>query len=104
MPRRSTRPRRGSTGPSLPKSRARKIRGLVALSGRLDRGGGERGSSSWARASFRGTGAPGEVLGGFTVACGTGAVEVTRAQRAGKGAQEAQTFLLGMALPARLGA
>ena len=36
---------------------------------------------------------------GFVIACGSGAVRITRAQRAGKGAQDAETFLRGMALP-----
>lgn len=42
---------------------------------------------------------------GFTIACGDGAVRITRAQRAGKGAQDADTFLRGMAVSAgtRLG-
>jgi methionyl-tRNA formyltransferase len=35
----------------------------------------------------------------FTIACGDGAVTITRAQRAGKGAQDSQTFLRGMAVP-----
>ena len=33
------------------------------------------------------------------VACGSGAVEITRLQRAGKGAQDARTFLTGGGLP-----
>lgn len=45
-------------------------------------------------------GAPGEVLdAALTVACGTGAVRLLRLQRAGKGAQDAQSFLLGLRLP-----
>lgn len=36
----------------------------------------------------------------FTIACGTKAVTIHRAQRAGKGAQDAKTFLRGMAIPA----
>ncbi len=36
---------------------------------------------------------------GFTVACGTGAIRVTKAQRAGKGAQDVETFLLGHQIP-----
>ena len=36
----------------------------------------------------------------FTVACGSGALRVTRAQRAGKGAQDAETFLRGNPIPA----
>jgi methionyl-tRNA formyltransferase len=36
----------------------------------------------------------------FTIACRDGAVTITRAQRAGKGAQDTETFLRGMAVPA----
>ncbi|MEX0367735.1 MAG: methionyl-tRNA formyltransferase [Ruegeria sp.] len=47
-----------------------------------------------------GTGGPGTVLDDhLTVACGTGAVRLTRLQRAGKGAQDADIFLRGTALP-----
>jgi len=47
-----------------------------------------------------GQGRPGEILDdALTVACGTGAVRLLRLQRAGKGAQDAETFLRGMALP-----
>ena len=43
-----------------------------------------------------GQGAAGTVLeNGLIVACGTGAVRITRAQRAGKGAQDIDTFLRG---------
>ncbi len=43
-----------------------------------------------------GSGAPGEVLSDdLTVACGTGAVRITRLQRAGKGAQDAGEFQRG---------
>ncbi len=48
-------------------------------------------------------GAPGQVMEGFTIACGAGAVEVTRAQRAGKSAVTAEEFLAGNTLPDRLG-
>ena len=48
-----------------------------------------------------GHGAPGEVLDDvLTVACGEGAVRLLRLQRAGKGAQDAETFLRGMNVPA----
>ena len=50
-------------------------------------------------AGGNGSGAPGQVLGGFTVACGSGAVEITRAQRAGKKAAEAADILRGLSLP-----
>ena len=47
-----------------------------------------------------GTGAPGTVLDdALTVACGSGAVRLTRLQRAGKGAQDTQVFLRGLPLP-----
>ena len=38
------------------------------------------------------TGTPGEILDTFTIACGTGSVKITRAQRAGKAAQDAEAF------------
>ncbi|WP_415401599.1 methionyl-tRNA formyltransferase [Tateyamaria sp. SN3-11] len=48
----------------------------------------------------QGTGTPGTVLDDtLTVACGDGAVRLTRLQRAGKGAQDADIFLRGMPLP-----
>ncbi|MEO0863801.1 MAG: methionyl-tRNA formyltransferase [Pseudomonadota bacterium] len=48
-----------------------------------------------------GQGLPGTVLDdALTVACGTGAVRLTRLQRAGKGPQDAVTFLRGNPLPA----
>ncbi|MEL6465325.1 MAG: methionyl-tRNA formyltransferase [Pseudomonadota bacterium] len=47
-----------------------------------------------------GTGTPGTLLDdALTVACGTGAVRLTRLQRAGKGAQDADVFLRGLPLP-----
>ena len=50
-------------------------------------------------------GHPGEVLDSLTIACGEGAVGLSRVQREGKGPQDAATFLNGFALPAgtRLG-
>jgi methionyl-tRNA formyltransferase len=42
-----------------------------------------------------GQGAPGEVLAGLTVACGQGAVEITRVQPEGKGAMDVKDWLLG---------
>ena len=50
-----------------------------------------------------GSGAPGEVLSGFRVACGQGAIEVLEAQREGKRPMPAEEILRGMSLPARLG-
>ena len=47
-----------------------------------------------------GNGAPGEVLDDtLTGACGTGAVQLMRLQRAGKGAQDADVFLRGTQMP-----
>jgi methionyl-tRNA formyltransferase len=43
-----------------------------------------------------GNGAPGEVLGGLTVACGVGAVRITQAQREGKRAMAADDVLRGL--------
>ena len=50
-----------------------------------------------------GSGTPGQVLHGFTVACGDGAVEVLTAQRSGKRAMSAEEILRGMELPEVLG-
>ena len=44
----------------------------------------------------------GEVLGGFTVACGTGALEILDAQREGKRPMPAAEVLKGLTLPERL--
>ena len=47
-----------------------------------------------------GAGAPGTVLSDqLDVACGAGAVRLTKMQRAGKGAQDAQEFLRGFSMP-----
>ncbi|RDE10031.1 methionyl-tRNA formyltransferase [Pelagibacterium lacus] len=47
-------------------------------------------------AVVEGDGAPGTVLEGLVVACGGGAVRLTRVQREGKGAMDAEAFLRGM--------
>ncbi|MFC5739182.1 methionyl-tRNA formyltransferase [Sinirhodobacter huangdaonensis] len=49
-----------------------------------------------------GSGTPGQVLGGFTVACGTGALEVLEAQREGKRPMPAAEVLKGLTLPDHL--
>jgi methionyl-tRNA formyltransferase len=46
-----------------------------------------------------GSGAAGQVLDGLTIACGTGAVDVTLAQREGKRAMGRDEFLRGFAMP-----
>ena len=48
----------------------------------------------------QGCGAPGQVLDdALSVACGQGAVQLLRLQRAGRGAQDAPEFLRGVAVP-----
>ena len=49
------------------------------------------------------TGAPGQVLHGFTIACGTGAITITEAQREGKRPAATVDLLNGFTLPPRLG-
>ncbi|MBW7055538.1 methionyl-tRNA formyltransferase [Paracoccus bogoriensis] len=80
----------------------RQIRGLSPFPGAWCDIGGERVKLLRARL-IEGEGAPGEVLGGFRVACGTGALEITEAQRAGKRAMRADDLVRGWALPLRLG-
>ena len=47
----------------------------------------------------QGVGAPGQVLSHLRIACGSGAIEITRLQRAGKSVQSAAEFLRGMPVP-----
>lgn len=76
-----------------------KIRGLSPFPGAWIEVAGERLKLLKSRLA-EGQGAPGEVLDdALTVACGTGAVQVLRLQRAGRAAQDAQEFLRGTALP-----
>lgn len=77
----------------------RLIRGLSPFPGAWCEVEGERLKLLGSRLA-EGAGAPGEVLdGSLRVACGTGAVQLTRLQRAGKGAQDAEEFLRGRAIP-----
>ena len=78
------------------------ILGLSPFPGAWTLVGGERVKLLRSRLSG-GSGAPGQVLRGFTIACGTGAVEVTEAQREGKRPMAAAEVLKGLTLPARLG-
>lgn len=73
---------------------ARQIRGLSPFPGAWCLAGEERVKLLRAEA-VPGEGAPGEVLGGLTVACGTGAVAVTEVQREGKRAMPVAQALLG---------
>ena len=50
----------------------------------------------------QGEGAAGQVLHGLTIACGSGAVEVTVAQREGKRPVSATELVRGFTLPAVL--
>ncbi len=75
----------------------RLIRGLSPFPGAWCEVEGERIKLLGARLAD-GEGAPGQVLGGFWIACGRGAIEVTEAQRAGKKAMAADEILKGLAL------
>ena len=79
----------------------RQIRGLSPFPGAWCDIGGERVKLLRSRLAA-GTGVPGQVLGGFVVACGAGAVEIALAQREGKRAVPAEELLRGMTLPERL--
>ena len=80
----------------------RRIRGLSPFPGAWTLAAGERIKLLHSRV-VSGQGVPGQVLSGFTVACGEGAVEVLEAQRQGKRAMAADEVLRGWTLPERLG-
>ena len=80
----------------------RLIRGLSPFPGAWCEVAGERVKLLGSRLAD-GKGAAGQVLFGFTIACGTGAVEITVAQRAGKRAMPADQALLGLDLGLSLG-
>ena len=80
----------------------RLIRGLSPFPGAWCEVVGERLKLLEARLAD-GKGDAGQVLIGFTIACGTGAVEITTAQRAGKRAMPAGQALLGLDLGISLG-
>ena len=80
----------------------RQIRGLSPFPGAWCEIEGDRVKLLGSRIS-EGSGHPGQVLGGFRVACGSGAIEITKAQRPGRRAMDADEFLRGRALPAQLG-
>ncbi len=78
----------------------RKIRGLSPFPGAWTEVEGHRIKLLASRLA-EGRGTPGEVLDDhLRVACGEGAVELLRLQRAGKGAQDRETFLRGWPMPA----
>ncbi|MFQ6774102.1 methionyl-tRNA formyltransferase [Cereibacter sphaeroides] len=76
----------------------RQIRGLSPFPGAWTLLNGERVKLLRCRLA-EGHGAPGAVLPGLTIACGTGAVEITLAQREGKRPMEPEEFLRGFPLP-----
>ena len=79
----------------------RLIRGLSPFPGAWTEIAGERVKLLRSRIA-EGSGRPGAVLGGFTIACGTGAVEITEAQREGKRPMRGEDLLRGLSLPERL--
>ena len=79
----------------------RLIRGLSPFPGAWCEIAGERVKLLRSRLA-EGAGEPGQVLSGFTIACGDGAVEVLEAQRAGKKPMDVEALLKGWSLPATL--
>ena len=80
----------------------RLIRGLSPFPGAWTEIGGERVKLLGCRLVVADA-APGTILAPFSVACGEGGVEITRAQRPGKRAMKQEEFLKGFELPARAG-
>jgi methionyl-tRNA formyltransferase len=85
---------------SMPAARvAAHIRGLSPLPGAWFESGGQRIKALHAKAE-KGSGRPGEVLDDeLLIACGEGAVRLTRLQRAGKGQMTAGEFQRGARIP-----
>ncbi len=79
----------------------RLIRGLSPFPGAYVMIGGERVKLLRSRLAA-GSGLPGQVLTGFTIACGTGAIDVTLAQREGKRPMPTAEVLKGLTLPPML--
>lgn len=75
----------------------RQIRGLSPFPGAWCQIGDERVKLLRSRLA-EGAGRPGQPLHGLTVACGTGAIDITLAQREGKRAMPAADFLRGFAV------
>lgn len=77
----------------------RHVRGLSPFPGAWTEINGQRVKLLASRMGS-GCGAPGHVLDDdLTIACGRGAIDVLRLQRAGKGAQDVEEFLRGMPVP-----
>jgi methionyl-tRNA formyltransferase len=79
----------------------RQIRALSPFPGAWCMAAGERLKLLRSRLA-PGSGAPGTVLNGLTIACGTSAVQITLAQREGKKPQDPTEFLRGFTLPEQL--
>ncbi|RMC36289.1 methionyl-tRNA formyltransferase [Paracoccus alkanivorans] len=79
----------------------RQIRGLSPFPGAWCEIGGERVKLLRSRLTS-GQGKPGQVLPGFRIACGEGAVEILQAQRSGKKPMKTAELLRGWTLPAKL--
>lgn len=77
----------------------RQIRGLSPFPGAWTTYQGKRLKLLHSRL-VEGAGAPGEVLNGLTLACGSGAVQVAQVQVEGRGRQDAESFLRGTPIPA----
>ena len=91
--------RRISTGTGRRPKVLRHVHGLSPFPGSWTDIGGER-IKILASRTVEGQGPPGEVLNDrLHVACSEGAVELLRLQRAGKGAQDKETFLRGWSIP-----
>lgn len=75
----------------------RQIRGLSPFPGAWTTLNGKRLKLLRSRVAV-GSGQPGEILDGLTIACGSGAVQVGEVQAEGRGRQDAQTFLRGTAV------
>ena len=76
----------------------RQIRGLAPFPGAWCMINGERVKLHGSKV-VDGQGAPGTVLGNMVIACGSGAVEITRLQRPGKKPMDTEDALRGMVLP-----
>lgn len=80
----------------------RQIRGLSPFPGAWCEINGERIKLLRSRIA-KGSGAAGQVLDGFRIACGDGAVEITLAQREGKRPVSSADFLNGLKMPDSVG-
>ncbi|MCV2867900.1 methionyl-tRNA formyltransferase [Defluviimonas sp. WL0002] len=79
----------------------RQIRALSPFPGAWTEIAGERIKLLRSRLA-KGSGVPGQVLGGLTIACSDGAVEITQAQREGRRPMGTDELLRGLTLPERL--